>query len=88
MLKNVNVIIYHYKQEKFIDFSSLLYVCSPKDHESTMRSKVWRHIIRNNYTTVNYNNKKLFSLQQILNDTTLIEMMSRPEELLAAIKES
>jgi len=87
MLKNVNIIIYQYKQEKFIDFSSLLYVCSPKDKESTMRSKVWRHVIRKKYNTVNYCNKILYPLNQILNDTELIEMMSRPEELLAALKE-
>jgi len=88
MSKTLNVIIYQYQQEKFIDFNSLLYVCSPKNQESTMRSKIWRHMLRNKYNTVNYCNKILYPINQILNDTKLIEMMSRPEELLAAIKES
>jgi len=86
-MKNFNVIIYQYQHEKFIDFNSLLYICSQKNHESSVRSKVWRHLIRNRYTTVSYNNKKLYSLQQIINDTQLVFMMQRAEELLNAIQE-
>ncbi|MHC1702806.1 MAG: hypothetical protein AB9846_02790 [Tenuifilaceae bacterium] len=51
-----------------------------------MRSKIWRHLKKYRYTSVIYNNKKLYCLNQILNDTELVSMMARPEMLLAAIE--
>lgn len=86
MPKTVNVIVYTYQEEKFIDFNSILYVCSNKEQEASMRSKIWRYLRKQKYTVIMYNNRMLYSLSQVLGDSKLMTMMARPEELLAAME--
>ena len=86
MPKTVNVIVYTYQQEKFIDFNTILFVCSHKDQEQSMHSKIWRYLRKQKYTVIIYNNRMLYSLSQVLGDSKLMTMMARPELLLAAME--
>ena len=77
-----------YKNEKYLDFSTLLYLYTNTDKSpSSKRATLWRHLKKNKkIKKVKILNKIIYPLEDLLDDTQLLSNMDNIIELLPIVE--
>lgn len=78
-----------YKQAKFLDFQTILYLFS-EDNDSSRdynRSTLWRYLRKKKYKSYQIKNMRIYPLNDILGDSYLIGRMENIGALAKALEE-
>ncbi len=80
------VYIIQYKQEKYLDFNTLLYLYAKPDCEASERSNLWRYLRQSKIKSVRIKNMRIWSLDDAIADTILLGLMKNILPLAAALE--
>ena len=88
-MTNHKVYLILYRSQKYIDFSSLLYLYSPDDDASraSRKSTLWRYLKRKKYKSIQIKNMKAYSLNEVLSDSFLVSKLENIISLAKALEE-
>ena len=77
-----------YKNEKYLDFSTLLYLYTNTDKSpNSKRTTLWRHLNKNKkIKKIKIHNKIIYPLDNLLDDTNLLSNMDNIIALLPIVE--
>ena len=88
-MTNHPVYLILYRSQKYLDFSSLLYLYSPDDDASraSRRSTLWRYLKKKKYKSIRIKNMKAYCLNDVLSDSLIISKLENIHCLAKALEE-
>ncbi len=85
MSQQVYIIVY--KQEKYLDFNTLLFLYAAPNCESSERTNLWRYLRQSKIKSVRIKNMRIWSLEGVISDVKLLGLMQNILPLAAALEE-